>query len=450
MATARITLQGVEVLYIETPPASINARLTFQGSEVLYVEPLPSPTYARVTQQGVEVIYVDPRKIFYSDITCNAYLSADLSIIDGNAVRLTQQAVEVVYTLGVNPTARVTGVFVEVIHTTASLAGALTAAIESNAVVTANLSFSGNTQLAVDFTGTGTLYAELAPILRPGNTLQLTQTVTTSHILIESVSDTLTLTQDLPNGAGKGISASASNTLLITQSAVGGKNKSGSASSTLVLSHAVFESRPVSSVLNLTQNLSGGIFYYPGIAYSELLLTHNVDVDAKAQFTVNFSGTGQLQVNINKKGDASMISTLLLNQIAIGTLLQEFMTLQSPFEGPETIIALPKPLVGNTENIVSDMLLKKSMNGVKRTYIKTNRNRRLTYTLSMTRDKGLELENFFKLHNGHTMRLTTWEAEIWRVNLITNPLDFNQPRRGAVCGPQVEIDLEFEGVKLSG
>ena len=90
------------------------------------------------------------------------------------------------------------------------------------------------------------------------------------------------------------------------------------------------------------------------------------------------------------------------------------------------------------------------MNGYKRTYIKHNNNRRLTYTFSIVREKGLELEYFFKQHNGHSMKLITWEAEIWRVFLITNPLNFNQPRRSAICGPQVEIDLEFEGVKISG
>ena len=91
MATARITQQGVEVLYLEPTPSATNARLTFQGSEVIYVEP-PGPTsHARVTQQGVEVIYLDPTKIYYADFTCNGYLTADLSKIVGNEVRLTQQ-----------------------------------------------------------------------------------------------------------------------------------------------------------------------------------------------------------------------------------------------------------------------------------------------------------------------------------------------------------------------
>jgi hypothetical protein len=364
--------------------------------------------------------------------------------------RLSQQIIEVVYTESIDPTARVTGVYLEVIHTTDDLSGALSAAVESNAVVTANLSLLGPVQLVAAFIGSGTLTGAIATDPTPGNTLQLTQTVTTSHILNYSASNILALTQDLPNGAGRVRPVSASSVLLITQSAVGGIVKSESASHTITFTQTVFESRPVSSILNLQQTLSGGIFYLPGIASNTLALTQSVDVDAKAQFTVDFNGTAELGVRLNRLGDTDAAHTLFLTQVAVGTLLREFMTLQSPFEGPETIITLPKPLVGNTENIMSDMLLKKSMNGFKRTYIKTNLNRRLTYTFSMTRDKGLELENFFKLHNGHIMRLTTWEAEIWKVNLITNPLDFNQPRRGAVCGPQVEIDLEFEGVKLSG
>ena len=425
------------------------ARITQQGVEVLYTEPAGTPK-ARLTQQGIEVIYVDSRKYLSANINPTAQVTADLDVLGGPA-RVTQQAIEVVYTDGIDPTARVTGHFIEVIHTTDTLSGNFTVDIAGQVVVTANLSLVGPKQLSVGFAGTGILYAALVPLLHPGNTLELTQTVTTTNILSHSASNTLTLTQDLPNGSGRAIPVSASSVLLFIQSAVGGKNLSPDPiEQTITFTQSVFESRPVSSILNLTQLLEGGIFYYSGIASNDLALTQSVDVDAKAQFVVDFNGTGQLQARLNRLGDTDITSTLFLNQLAVGTLLQEFMTLQSPFEGPETIITLPKPLVGNTENIVSDLLLKKSMNGVKRTYIKTNESRRLTYTFSMTRDKGLELENFFKLHNGHKMRLTTWEAEVWRVNLITNPLDFNQPRRGAVCGPQVEIDLEFEGVKLSG
>jgi len=444
MATARLTQQGVEVIYLDT--GTPNARLTQQGNEVILLR--SGTPKARVTQLGTEVIYVDSRKGLVANINATAFLTADLTLTEGHHLRVTHLPLEVIYTYNIDSTARVTGQYIEVIHSTEDLTGSFIVGFYSNAVVTANLSRAGAVQFAVDFVGTGNLQAILVPEQYPGNLLQLTQDVTTENVFNVTPSNTLSLSDEV--SVGRATDVSASNVLLLSQLAVGGKLYNKVADNTLVLLQDVDPSRPVFSVLNFTHLAEGSVDYLPGVASNTLNLTQDVTYTADSNFSVSFTGTGTLDVLLTTQGDRSATSLLTFNQVAIGTLLNEYMTLQSPFEGPEHVITLPKPLVGNTENIVSDLLLKKSMNGVKRTYIKYNTSRRLTYTFSMTRNKGLEFEYFLKQHNGHSMKLTTWEGEIWRVFLITNPLSFNQPRRGAVCGPQVEIDLEFEGVQLSG
>jgi len=362
--------------------------------------------------------------------------------------RLSQQVVEVLYTISTEPTARVTAEYVEVIYAEAPpLTVGLSAHIISSSAMTAAL--RGVTlNLAASVTASGTMTARLVGPRLAGSLLQLTQSVTTQNIINLSPSNTLTLTQSAVNGRIQTLSAS--NTLNLIQSVSGGKRKNAVASSSLVLTQSVSVTRPATSVLNLTHSV---IVAYGGITESPSN-TLNLTQTVTPLLVTNLSVTSTLfltqSATFNMVGDQIASSQLNLKQLVVGTLVGEYVTLQSPYEGPEHIIELPKPLVGDTQNLVSDLLLKKSMNNISRTYIKRNDNQRLTYTFSMTRDKGLELESFFIYHNSDTIKLTNWKGEIWRVYLITNPIDFNQPRRGANCGPTVEVDLEFEGLKLSG
>jgi hypothetical protein len=64
--------------------------------------------------------------------------------------------------------------------------------------------------------------------------------------------------------------------------------------------------------------------------------------------------------------------------------------------------------------------------------------------------KGLELEEFFKYYNSSDIKLTNWKGEVWKVKLMSNPLDFVQTERYYPTGARTDINLEFEGVKLFG
>src|SRR3990172_190093 len=124
-------------------------------------------------------------------------------------VRITQFVVEVVYTTDIDPTGLITAQYVEVIHTTESLTGALLANISSQTIVTANLSISGPIQLFAAFTGAGSLQATLRPDQLAGSLLQLTQTVALEKDSSISTSDTLALTQVIVNGRVRNVSVSS-------------------------------------------------------------------------------------------------------------------------------------------------------------------------------------------------------------------------------------------------
>jgi len=124
--------------------------------------------------------------------------------------------------------------------------------------------------------------------------------------------------------------------------------------------------------------------------------------------------------------------------------------MQAPWPRIEASIVLPAPELDDKENNVSDMLVKRAMDGTRRVYVKRSTSRRLAYTFDMTRQKGLELEEFLTTYNAEHIRMQNWKGEIWDVQLLTNPLDFVQNRRHSPDGANVAINLEFEGVKLSG
>lgn len=381
-------------------------------------------TTARVTHEYVDVAYTDPTAI---------------------KARVTHEYVDVAYT-------EITAVQFDVAivasgQYTANLTKrkALSAAFTSSALLTADLEFLIASESVIS-TLNLTQTVEVFINERVGSLLQLKQTVSRDTVLNLSVSNALSLAGSASQS--KNFTAvAASNILTFTQQAVAFFELSATASSTLTLTQNVDYARPTISVLNLTHVAVGVIGGIPESLTSVLSLTQSV----AAQLILEPSDVSNTllltqTVTVNMVGDQIASNQLFLTQLAVGTVLEDYVILESPYESPERTIVLPKPLVKDTENIVSDFNLKKSMNGVNRTYVKNNVNRRLTYTFSMKRKKSLELENFFWYHNSDSIKIRNWKGEIWRSYLITNPLDYNQPRRG----PIVEIDLEFEGVKVSG
>lgn len=308
--------------------------------------------------------------------------------------------------------------------------------------------------LNVDFTGTGELTAEIDVPFHVGNTIiSLSQQVEVTLVLALNVQNTLNLTQQLDLIFGQR-SLTAQNVILFTHSVeVNRVLPVKTVSNTLTLTQSVVEARPVTSFLVLSQSAVGVISFLEGIANNTLALTQSVNtagsvVVAALENTINLIQT----VSDDLVKLVSLINTISFTQNVFGVVLasKTFVILQAPFDLIQTSVVLPNPLLDDNESLVSNLTLRRSMDNSIRTYVKTNNSRRIRYTFTLDRLKGLELEAFFDAYNGTDIRMINWKGQIWKVKLITNPLDFVQTGRYGPNSDRTDINLEFEGVILNG
>jgi len=327
------------------------------------------------------------------------------------------------------------------------------------------------------------LYSEDANKLAE-NTLVLTDEATYQLILGRSASNDLSLDQDavcwLNTRVGSGLVFSSeatvesilvrsvTSTLSFTQSASWTKAPVGIAENTLVLTQEVRTTLPtqeaentlsltqsanphswhVESLLELTSEATAYIGGEEKSVLSELTLTQV----AAPTLVVSTTGTSALAL-LSEATVATVISsvttvsdTLTLSQVAVATLQENYIIIQAPWPAVADSIVLPNPLLDDKEHSVSSQAVKRAMDGTTYTYVKKSPNRMLSYTFDLSREKGLELQSFLDTYNGELFKLQNWKGEIWSVNLMTNPLNYTQNVRG----PNVGVNLQFEGTKISG
>jgi len=153
------------------------------------------------------------------------------------------------------------------------------------------------------------------------------------------------------------------------------------------------------------------------------------------------STLGFTQDNINYTGITDSVIVVNLKE-------KTYVVLEAPFEAIDAVIILPNPLHTDTENLISSINLRRSMNNKKYTYVKSSDNRILRYTFTLNRNKALELQDFFRFYNANFMKMSNWKGEIWKVQLKTNPIDFSQVTRYSPTGARVDVNLEFEGTRV--
>lgn len=113
-------------------------------------------------------------------------------------------------------------------------------------------------------------------------------------------------------------------------------------------------------------------------------------------------------------------------------------------------IVLPTPQLGDTEAAGGTLTLKRTMNGDTYTYIKQSILRTLKYSFYLNRDKGLELRNFIIEHNTEIIHMLNWKGETWLVNLTNGPFELSSSGRYQPKGERVDVELNFEGIKIAG
>lgn len=285
------------------------------------------------------------------------------------------------------------------------------------------------------------------------NTLQLSHAAVANLVNNFSIEHTLDLQHDYILTFGQR-SFSRTSTLVFTHSAtVKRVLPTKTASDILNLTQTLSEYREAISYLNLTQNVTEIIDFIEGLASSVLNLTDSA-LTAGSVFNLSVESllnlTQVADCGLIKSSAVTSVLNLWQNAFAVALTGKRYVLLQAPFELIQTSVILPNPLLDDTENLVSNLILRRSMDNTPRTYIQTSSSRRLRYTFTLNRMKALELEAFFNSYSGADIKMLNWKGEIWNVKLVTNPIDFVQTRRAEPGGDRTDVNVEFEGVLLNG
>ncbi len=415
MTTGRYTAEIVETLAKSTADTRVTAEI---------VETLVNNTAdTRVTAEIIEVLVtLQTSTPIAADITATALVTANLIVPQTHQLAAS-----------INGTAVVTAA----IKTPQPLVpNSLTGSATVTALLDKNIE---NTSSTLSFTQSATL------VQLGGNTLPLSQLATVVIIVNPAASNTLTFTQNTVTVGT--IQRSATNTIIVTGiAAFAHVLPVEAANSTITFTSTADFARAADSPITFTQTAIGSI----GGLLEEVTQTVSFVSTVALDNVLLRSLTDTLILTQVVDSDLDIVESasngLSFNQNALHITLgaKTFVILQAPFNFLQTSIVLPAPLFGDTENITNEMSLRRSMNGVTRTYIKTNSHRRLTYTFRLNDDlKSLELLEFLRFYNSDLIRLTNWKGEVWKVNLLSNPIDLVQTRRFGT-----DISLEFEGERI--
>lgn len=129
--------------------------------------------------------------------------------------------------------------------------------------------------------------------------------------------------------------------------------------------------------------------------------------------------------------------------------------IEAPWPLVKTVTILPSPELQDTESLTDNLVLHKSMNGTRYTYVNKNTNRRYKFAVQMTRKKALEFFEFYRCYSADKWRLTTlYDGKEIIGNITTNPLELRDLSHSTYAvGTDQEseergfLDFEFEGIE---
>jgi hypothetical protein len=134
-------------------------------------------------------------------------------------------------------------------------------------------------------------------------------------------------------------------------------------------------------------------------------------------------------------------------------------TLLSPSPLIETVTVLPNPNFGDTESTAAELNILRTVDGSRRTYVKTRgsggstNSRRLRWDFRLTRTKALELLEFYRSYSSVKVAIEDHNGRTWVGNFVNNPLEVQMARRGNPgsqawpLGETCVCSIEFEGVE---
>ncbi len=109
----------------------------------------------------------------------------------------------------------------------------------------------------------------------------------------------------------------------------------------------------------------------------------------------------------------------------------------------QTTTLLPNPEFGDSEGVLDEVAVKRTIAGSRYVYVKTkNSRRKLIFSFKLQRLKALELRAFIQSYFASTVTLVDHLDQIWIGNFMTNPFEFT-----SIAGSMITLQLDFEGVK---
>lgn len=129
------------------------------------------------------------------------------------------------------------------------------------------------------------------------------------------------------------------------------------------------------------------------------------------------------------------------------------MTFEAPFDAPVTVTILPNPNLENEEGQDLSLQFKLAIDGTRSTYVKSSARKNMSFTWSsIGRGKLVEVEEFYKLYAGDSIRLTDFRGDQWNVIFRENPIDVTIDRRSFNSGggrkESGSLTLNFLGVQI--
>lgn len=282
----------------------------------------------------------------------------------------------------------------------------------------------------------------------PGSLIQFVQTLSLDLVSNVPGSNSITFT-DQAIGNVNGIRPTSSHLDLTVLAEWKKALPTKTASNSISFSQSAQPSRPARSILAFTQSASAVIVILGGGTSSTLNFGQTVTFDTAIRrsltSTLNFS---QSATRVVTRGATTIENDLSLSHEALHSFARELVTIQAPWGAITKTIVLPSPLFQDSENLVDDLTIDWAEDGTLYTYVRTQLNRRLNYTFQLTRQKALEFQDFIDSFNSDSWKLTNWKGEVWKVKLVTNPVEFVPSRRGSPCGPTTDVSITLEGEKL--
>src|SRR5262249_35418656 len=132
--------------------------------------------------------------------------------------------------------------------------------------------------------------------------------------------------------------------------------------------------------------------------------------------------------------------------VAYGGLVTNYCVLQSK----NSAITLPKPLLGDGVNNVDSVNIQRSMNGGVLAMKVSSGRRTLRQVFRIDKKKALELRLFVEANLSEMLTYTTFDAEIWSVQIPTAPVEIQYAGRSSTASEFATFELTLEGQKISG